>query len=132
VRADAERTRGTEALDKDVIELVLTRYCKRNEIKYKQGLNEVLAPFLYMMQEHNKKSESQLDLKFVYNSFSAFLNRYLTNFYKEDEFYSLQISLAFLQLLHKYHDPVVHAQLANSQVTPEMYAVPWFLTYFAK
>ena len=109
MRADAERTRGTEALDKDVIELVLTRYCKRNEIKYKQGLNEVLAPFLYMMQEHNKKSESQLDLKFVYNSFSAFLNRYLTNFYKEDEFYSLQISLAFLQLLHKYHDPVVHA-----------------------
>lgn len=84
------------------------------------------------MQEHNKRSESPLDLKFVYNSFSAFVHRYLTNFYQEDEFYSLQISLAFLQLLHKYHDPVVHAQLASSQVTPEMYAVPWFLTYFAK
>lgn len=41
VRADAERTRGNEALDKDLIELVLTRYCKNNAIKYKQGLNEV-------------------------------------------------------------------------------------------
>lgn len=52
VRADAERTRGNEALDKDVIELVLTKYCKNNAIKYKQGLNEVLAPFLYLMEEN--------------------------------------------------------------------------------
>jgi GTP-binding protein EngB required for normal cell division len=41
VRADAERTRGQEQLDKDLIELVLTKYCKNNNIKYKQGLNEV-------------------------------------------------------------------------------------------
>jgi RNase H-fold protein (predicted Holliday junction resolvase) len=49
VRADAERTRGSENLDKDTIELILTKYCKNNNIKYKQGLNEVLAPFMYMM-----------------------------------------------------------------------------------
>lgn len=49
IRADAERTRGTESLDKDIIEMVLTKYCKNNNIKYKQGLNEVLAPFMYMM-----------------------------------------------------------------------------------
>lgn len=34
VRADAERTRGAESLDKDIIELLLTRYCKNNNIKY--------------------------------------------------------------------------------------------------
>ena len=41
VRADSERTRGNEMLDKDIVELVLTKYCKNNNIKYKQGLNEV-------------------------------------------------------------------------------------------
>ena len=41
VRADAERTRGNDHLDKDLVELVLTKYCKSNNIKYKQGLNEV-------------------------------------------------------------------------------------------
>lgn len=73
-----------------------------------------------------------MDLRFVYNSFSGFVSRYLTNFYFEEEFYSLQTALAFLNLLHKYHDPVVSLFLLNSQVTPEMYAIPWFLTYFAK
>jgi hypothetical protein len=51
VRADAERTRGQEQLDKDMIELILTKYCKNNNIKYKQGLNEIVAPFMYLMQE---------------------------------------------------------------------------------
>jgi hypothetical protein len=60
---------------------------------------------MYLMQEFNKRSDPQLDLKFTYNCFSGFVYRYLTNFYQEDEFYSLQISLAFLSLLHKYHDP---------------------------
>jgi hypothetical protein len=35
VRADSERTRGNEMLDKDIVELVLTKYCKNNNIKYK-------------------------------------------------------------------------------------------------
>jgi hypothetical protein len=41
IRADAERTRGNESLDKDLVELLLTKYCKNNNIKYRQGLNEV-------------------------------------------------------------------------------------------
>lgn len=41
IRADAERTRSAETLNKDHIELIMTLYCKRNNIKYKQGLNEV-------------------------------------------------------------------------------------------
>jgi len=41
IRADAERTRGSENLNKDKVEVLLTLYCKRNNLKYKQGLNEV-------------------------------------------------------------------------------------------
>ncbi len=48
VRADAERTRGNEQLDKDAVELILTKFCKNNNIKYKQGLNEVNNFDLYI------------------------------------------------------------------------------------
>ena len=48
VRADSERTRGNEMLDKDMVELVLTKYCKNNNIKYKQGLNEVSSSKVLM------------------------------------------------------------------------------------
>lgn len=68
---------------------------------------------MYMMQDCNKRADRtndeimSVDIKFVYNSFSGFVHRYLTNFYEEEEFYSLQIALAFLSLLLKYHDPVI-------------------------
>ena len=35
VRADVERTRGSDVINKDHLELILTLYCKRNDIKYK-------------------------------------------------------------------------------------------------
>ena len=41
VKADADRTRASEHLNKDNLEMILTLYCKRNNLKYKQGLNEV-------------------------------------------------------------------------------------------
>jgi hypothetical protein len=63
VRADAERTRGQEQLDKDMIELILTKYCKNNNIKYKQGLNEIVAPFMYLMQENQKISKPNEEKK---------------------------------------------------------------------
>ena len=63
VRADAERTRGQEKLDKDMIELILTKYCKNNNIKYKQGLNEIVAPFMYLMQENQKISKPNEEKK---------------------------------------------------------------------
>jgi hypothetical protein len=51
IRADAERTRGQEKLDKDLIELILTKYCKNNNIKYKQGLNEVInQPYTHFIK----------------------------------------------------------------------------------
>jgi hypothetical protein len=81
---------------------------------------------MFLMQETQRMKETagngsnknaslqKLDLKFVYNSFSGFVHRYLTNFYEEEEFYSLQTALALLSLLHKYHDPEVALLLINS------------------
>ena len=30
-----------------------------------------------------------------------------------------------------YHDPQIHKHLENNSVIPEMYCIPWFITYFA-
>lgn len=46
IRADADRTRNSDLLNHDNIELILTFYCKVQNIKYKQGLNEVIQNLL--------------------------------------------------------------------------------------
>ena len=45
IKADADRTRASEQLNKDHLEQILTLFCKRNDLKYKQGLNEVNISF---------------------------------------------------------------------------------------
>ena len=56
----------------------------------------------------------------------------MTTIFMDEDFYSLQAALALLQLLLKYHDPELSLYIDENQVTPEMYATPWFLTLFAK
>ena len=62
----------------------------------------------------------------------AFQETFLTNIFLNEEFYALQSCLALFKLVLKYHAPKVTTRLDQCDVTPEMYAVPWFLTYFAK
>ena len=40
--------------------------------------------------------------------------------------------MALFKLLLRYHAPVISNKLEQCLITPEMYSVPWFLTYFAK
>jgi hypothetical protein len=68
----------------------------------------------------------------MYNLFACFIEKYLTNYYHEDEFYSLQSSLALLNILFKYHDPGMYNIFEFGLITPEMYATSWILTIFAK
>jgi hypothetical protein len=52
VKADADRTRSKEMTNKTHLEKILTYYCKQQKIRYKQGLNDVLAPFLLLWHEN--------------------------------------------------------------------------------
>ena len=56
----------------------------------------------------------------------------MTTFYQDEDFLTLQAALSFLNLLIKYHDPTLAIYMEKSEVTTEMYAIPWFLTFFAK
>jgi hypothetical protein len=130
IKNDCDRTRVKDKplliSFREYLESMLTYYCKKNNIKYKQGMNEIVGPFILL------KSKVSVSLSKIFNMFSCFLEKFLTNYYKEDEFFSLQSSLALLNLLLKYHDPVMYNVFEFAIITPEMYATSWILTIFAK
>jgi hypothetical protein len=130
IKNDCDRTRVKDKhlvnSFREYIECYLTAYCKRTDIKYKQGLNEIVAPFILL------KSKLSLSLAKTFNLFSCFVEKFLTNYYHEDEFFSLQSSLALLTTLLKYHDPALYNIFEYGLITPEMYATSWILTIFAK
>ena len=130
IKNDCDRTRVKDKhllIDfRKNLELSLTHYCKVNKICYKQGLNEVFSPFLLL------KSKLNISLCRVYNLFSCFVGRFLTNFYIEKDFYSLQSSLGLLNILLKYHNPMLYYLLEYAMITPEMYATSWLLTIFSR
>ncbi|PHJ21704.1 tbc domain-containing protein [Cystoisospora suis] len=148
IRSDVERTRASLAFYRDAcnrawMERLLTCYCKTYHIKYKQGLNELLAPFLYL------KDRNGFTVADVFHCFQAFVNRYLSAMFCDDEFTSLQCAFHLFKHLLTYHDPALseflglhssstafggvyrftHAE--NQFVTPELYVTPWFLTLFS-
>jgi hypothetical protein len=130
IKNDCDRTRVKDksllVSFREYLECLLTYYCKKNNIKYKQGMNEIVGPFILL------KSKISISLSRIFNLFTCFLEKYLTNYYHEDEFFSLQSSLSLLNLLLKYHNPTMFNVFEFSLITPEMYATSWILTIFAK
>ncbi|KRX10617.1 Rab-GTPase-TBC domain [Pseudocohnilembus persalinus] len=127
VKADALRTRGNIYDDqlRQNLELLLTYYCKKNSIDYKQGLNELAAPFVYF-------SKIDLGLDTIYNYFNTFMNRFIPNLHRDNsDFSSLQCHFQILNLLFKYHDPQLFEYLLANDITTDIYAVSWFMTLFA-
>ena len=59
------------------------------------------------------------------------MNTFQTNLFIDNDFYALQSCLCLLKMLLIYHDPEIHKHLENNSVIPEMYCIPWFITYFA-
>lgn len=130
IKNDCDRTRVKDknllSSFREYLESFLTFYCKRNNIKYKQGMNEIVAPFLLL------KSKIVISLSRIYNLFASFMEKYLTNYFHEDEFFSLQSSMGLLNILLKYHDSELYNVFEFALITPEMYATSWVLTIFAK
>ena len=60
-----------------------------------------------------------------------FIRTFQTNLFIDDEFHALQSCLSLFKMLLTYHDPEVRRHLENYNVIPEMYCIPWFITYFA-
>ena len=126
VHSDVERTRNPYMTleEKSQAEQLLTLYCKSESISYKQGMNEVLAPFIFLGRQG-------LSLLQIYQMYSNFMKTYLRTTYEDEEFRPLQAQFLIFRLLVRYHDPRFSAFLNDFGVGPELFATPWFLTLFA-
>ena len=60
-----------------------------------------------------------------------FIRAFQTNLFIDNDFYALESCLSLLKLLLTYHDPDIARYLENNCVTPSMYSITWFITYFA-
>ena len=101
---------------------ILIFYCKLNEIKYKQGLNEILAPFLLL------KSKINISLNRIFNLYSYFIDNFFNNFYYDNELYSLKICFSLLNLLLKYHDPNIFNLFEINGISSDLYSTNFLLT----
>ncbi|KAL4164595.1 hypothetical protein KRP22_004460 [Phytophthora ramorum] len=138
IAADAARTRGNEPRfqQPETVELVvklLTYYCKCRSIRYKQGMNEVLAPFLLLTEQRDGCADLvPLADGIVFQCFYALIDRFLPHVFVDKEFRSLQCSFQLYRLLMLYHDPELCHFLDQHDMTPELYVTPWFMTLFAR
>lgn len=132
IRADCDRTRADleyfrQPELRKKMEEMLTCWCKMQNVRYKQGLNEVLAPFLHLQTEPPGAAPSDDE---VFAMFSTFLRRF-SPFFDSDDFVPLQCAFVFFKRLLLYHHPNLYNYLAERDIHPEMFCTPWFLTIFA-
>ena len=124
---DSKRTRVRESIlvpnFKEILEKVLTFFCKTKNILYKQGLNEIFGPLILM--QHKIK---QFKLPKIYLFGEVFIDKFLPNYYYEVDFCALRGSLRLFFILLKYHEPSVYNVLDKNEIMPEMYATNWIIT----
>ncbi len=149
VEVDALRTRSElhffkkEAVQSRVQRL-LTYYCKAQGISYKQGLNEVLAPFVATLrkrqqpmgeeeEEEEEEEEDEAEQESItLRCFEKFIQLFLRNMYTDEDFKAMQCAFHLFRLLLLYHCPLLCRRLDKSGFAPELYLTPWLLTVFAR
>ena len=129
IKGDIERTRVQESIYmpsfKDYIYQILIYYLNKNNIHYKQGLNEIAGPFILL------KYKLKLSFIRIYKLFVCFIDKFLTNYFHEKDFYSLKSSFSLINLLLRYHDPELFHKFENCMIMPDLYATSWIITLFS-
>uniref|UniRef100_A0A671SJC0 TBC domain-containing protein kinase-like protein n=1 Tax=Sinocyclocheilus anshuiensis TaxID=1608454 RepID=A0A671SJC0_9TELE len=91
------------------------------DLVYWQGLDSLCAPFLYL----NFSNEA-----LAYACMSAFIPKYLYNFFLKDNSHVIQEYLTVFSQMIAFHDPELSNHLNEIGFIPDLYAIPWFLTMF--
>ena len=129
INCDIERTRVQESIYmnnfKDYVLKILVYYINKNNISYKQGLNEIVGPFILL------KYKFKISFSSIYKIFVCFVDKFLTNYFHEKEFYSLRSSLSLINLLLRYHDTELFHQFEKYCISPDLYATAWIITLFS-
>uniref|UniRef100_A0A8C4R862 TBC domain-containing protein kinase-like protein n=1 Tax=Eptatretus burgeri TaxID=7764 RepID=A0A8C4R862_EPTBU len=91
------------------------------QLVYWQGLDSLCAPFLFL----NFNNEA-----LAYACMSAFVPKYLHDFFLKDNSHVIQEYLMVFSQLIAFHDPELSNHLNHIKFIPDLYAIPWFLTMF--
>ena len=129
LKGDIDRTRVQESIYmpsfKDYLYQIMIFYMNKNNIAYKQGLNEIAGPFILL------KYKLKLSFTRIYKLLVYFIDKFLTNYFSEKDFFSLQSSFALINLLLRYHDMQLFRRFEYSLINPDLYATSWLMTLFA-
>ena len=129
IKGDIERTRVQESIYmtsfKDYLYQILLYYINKNKISYKQGLNEIAGPFILL------KYKLKLSFTRIYKLLVCFIDKFLTNYFSENEFFSLKSSFCLINLLLQYHDIELFRKFEFALITPDLYTTSWIMTLFA-
>lgn len=127
INNDCKRTRVRESVlienFKEILENIITYYCKFKNVYYKQGLNEIFGPLLLMKYKYQ-----ELTLSKIFLLGETFIDKFLPNYFYEKELFSLKSSLGALLILLRYHEPSVYNRLDSMDILPEMYGTNWVMT----
>ena len=129
IKNDIARSRVRESIlipgFSSILQSFITFYVKKKNIPYKQGLNEIISPFLLI---HYKLKEN-FPFNKIYFFFEAFIDKFMTNYYMNIEnLIPLKESLSLFIILLKYHEPKIYNKLDNLMIEPSMYATNWIMT----
>ena len=136
VKTDVSRTRQTLAKFKTAevqaeMHKMLLIYCKRRSVKYTQGLNELLAPFIDLKDDLFSTSPEPFGRIEIFNCFHAIIQKFLPNTLRGHDLKILRRSLNLVRLLLRYHHPKLAAVLDQAGLGPDFYATSWLATLFA-
>ncbi|OMJ68232.1 hypothetical protein SteCoe_34378 [Stentor coeruleus] len=126
IAMDVIRTRSNTLTpeEKILLEQLLTFYCKTEKVSYKQGMNEILAPFL-LLNRHN------IPLHICYICFKNFVAKFIPTLFVDDSFRPLSGLFIITKLILKYHLPDISTCFSNNEITPDIYMTTWYVTMFS-
>ena len=109
-----------EAELKDYLELLLTFYCKTENIPYVSGMHEVMAAFFLLGFSGLKK---------VYTAFKLFVKKMMPKVFSTNS--SISVIYKLFHHILMYHEPLLCSALDGKMISPSVYANKWFTTLFA-
>jgi len=130
LEADVRRTRGDIDMFRTqewsgCLTNLLQQFCLSHDIQYKQGMNEIMAPFIFLRPPPAGNG-------LIFDLFEAFLFRYLARYFCVDDSTYLFKAFRLFHILLLYHDPQLATHLDENHFSPELYAPQWFMTLYSR
>ena len=130
IRNDCARTRVRESKIiknfKEILEILITKFISTNDIKYKQGLNEIFGPILLLQYKL-----PNFTLSNVYLFSECFIKKFIFPYYKEKNFHLLKFTLNLFNILLLFHEPEIYNRFQKLNIVPEIFATNWIMTLFS-